>query len=69
MAKHEMIENPKIDEFLEQLQILCKEHGLSISHEDSQGAFIIEGYDKDNIEWIKLANDGIDCYGIRNGDI
>jgi hypothetical protein len=34
---------------------VCRRHGLSLSHEDCHGAFIVENYSKDNIEWLKDA--------------
>lgn len=48
-------ENPKVEDFIKELIAVCKKHGMSISHEDSQGAFIIEPYSDTNIEWL---NDG-----------
>jgi hypothetical protein len=51
------IETPKkIKEFFNDIDILCKKHNLSISHEDGHGAFIIKNYDVNNIEWLKSAN-------------
>ena len=38
--------------FLEDIDEVCKKHNLSISHEDYMGAFLIEEYNKDNIEWL-----------------
>lgn len=40
------------EKFLQDIDLVCMKHNLSISHEDSQGAFIIEGYNKYNIEWL-----------------
>jgi hypothetical protein len=42
--------------FLEEVDKLCERFGLSISHEDCQGGFIIEPYYKANIEWLKQAS-------------
>lgn len=56
LTKNEFIEMPKnINEFLIELKKLCKKYNLSISHEDYMGAFIIEKYDEDNINWINDA--------------
>lgn len=46
----EMPERMKV--FLEEIDSVCKRHGLSISHEDYHGVFLIEEYDKGNIEWL-----------------
>lgn len=46
----EMPERMKV--FLEEIDSVCKRHGLSISHEDYHGAFFIEEYDESNIEWL-----------------
>lgn len=61
----------KIKSFLDEIEKLCKKYELSISHEDSGGSFIVEGYDDYNIEWLRSARveiDGHDGY-IRNGNI
>lgn len=51
------IETPqKMIDFFEAIEKACKEHGLSIAHEDGQGGFIIEEYKNCNIEWIKEAS-------------
>lgn len=53
----EHIETPKnIQDFFDAIDIICKEHKLSISHEDGHGAFEIEEYDEFNIKWLKNAN-------------
>jgi hypothetical protein len=49
----EHIEMPKsMKDFLEDIVAVYKKHGLSISHEDSGGAFIVEEYKEYNIEWL-----------------
>lgn len=45
----------EIKDFFEALDKLCRAHDISISHEDTQGGFILERYDAKNIEWIKNA--------------
>lgn len=42
----------RLREFYKELIALYKKYNLSISHEDSGGAFIIEDYDESNIDWI-----------------
>ena len=41
--------------FLVELQALYKKYNISIAHQDSQGAFILEEFADENIEWIKNA--------------
>jgi len=41
--------------FLQELASVCRKHGLSISHEDSQGAFMIVEYDASCEEWLMNA--------------
>lgn len=41
--------------FLEEIEAICKKYDLSISHQDLQGAFIIEKYSDSNMEWLKDA--------------
>ena len=42
--------------FLDEIHSVCVRHGLSISHEDGHGAFIIKDYDERNIDWLFNAN-------------
>ena len=47
------IEMPNaMENFLKDIDVVCKKHNLSISHEDYMGAFVIEEYNEDNIEWL-----------------
>lgn len=46
----------KIAKFLDELELLYRKYGLSIAHEDNHGAFIIERFSEDNLEWIKCAH-------------
>lgn len=36
------VPTPKVDAFLAEIEAVCVKHGMSISHEDGHGAFIIE---------------------------
>lgn len=42
----------RMQNFLEDIKKVCEKHNLSISHEDGQGAFIVEDYDNRNIKWL-----------------
>ena len=42
----------EMEDFLNDIKTICKKHNLSIAHEDYHGAFLIEEYDEDNIEWL-----------------
>lgn len=39
-------------DFLNDIKIICEKHNLSISHEDENGGFIIEEFNKSNIDWL-----------------
>lgn len=39
----------KITDFIKDIEEVCNAHGLSISHEDTQSAFIIHVFDQDDI--------------------
>ena len=53
------IEMPeKMKNFLDEIESVCKKHNLSISHEDCYGAFIVEDYRSENIEWLFSADKG-----------
>lgn len=49
---------PDIDVFLNEIYSVCLRHGLSIEHEDGQGAFNITNYNDAAMEWLLGANDG-----------
>ena len=52
-GKHGFIKSPKrIDEFLEEIEKVCREYGYSISHEDGHGSFEIEPFDEGLMEWL-----------------
>ena len=59
----------RIKNFMREYEELCIRHGMSLSHEDYQGAFIIDEYDKDNVEWVKSALDGFEIRDRKNKDI
>jgi hypothetical protein len=45
----------KVKEFIEKVITMSKESGLSISHEDIYGSFIIESYDEECSDWLRDA--------------
>ena len=42
----------RMKHILDEIHSVCMKHGLSISHEDGHGAFIIEDYNERNIDWL-----------------
>ena len=56
-AKREHTPMPdKMKAFLADIIIVCSRHGLSLSHEDGHGAFIVQDYSEKNIEWLLEAH-------------
>jgi len=51
------IEDDELMDFLAEIKAVCVKHGLSIAHEDNQGAFLIEKYNENNIKWMYSATD------------
>lgn len=52
------ISDSKVNEFIEGIIELSKRFGFSLSHEDTNGAFVIEEYcSEDNFEWLRCATD------------
>ncbi len=52
-----LIETPeKLLKFVDEIEQVCKKYDLSISHEDGHGAFEIENFDEDNIDWLRNAH-------------
>ena len=45
-----------VDNFLNEIDEICKKYDISISHEDTMGEFILERYDPENIKWLKESN-------------
>ena len=64
-----MSNEERIKKFMKEYEELCIKHGMSLSHEDCQGAFIIDEYDEDNVEWVKSALDGFEIRERKNKDI
>lgn len=50
-------DNPITQAFLEAILALCRQHNLSLSHEDSQGGFEIESYSEHCARWLLQAAD------------
>lgn len=45
----------KVEQFLNDIEAVCKKHELSIAHEDIGGAFIIAEYSDTNMRWLREA--------------
>jgi len=58
-TKGSMVRNPKIDAFIEDLIAVCDKHGLSISHEDTHGAFTVEVFSEKRIDWLRNAHEDL----------
>jgi hypothetical protein len=56
-AKSHRRESPDVDKFLEEVLLVCRKHGMTISHEDSGGAFKVEGPSEFNLDWLWNAYD------------
>ena len=52
--KNERQETPQNQiDFIDEIEQLSIKYNLSISHEDKHGAFVIETYNPENIEWLR----------------
>lgn len=49
------MDKEKVEEFLQEIEEVCRKYNMSISHEDGHGGFIIEKFDEFNIKWLKEA--------------
>ncbi len=52
-----VVDNPTLAAKLEQVISLCYRLGISITHEDSHGAFEIDVWSEDNATWLRQATD------------
>lgn len=66
MSANEHVERPEIDAFLEEVLSVCRKHGLSIAHEDDQGAFVVKPLAEDNLAWLAGAQvEGVEPRKLR----
>ena len=45
----------EVKNYLRELIEVSRRHNMSLSHEDSQGAFIVEKFSEDNAHWLLTA--------------
>lgn len=57
-------ESQLIDSYLREIIDVGRRYGFSLSHEDTQGAFVVCDSDAENEEWLNDAHDGT---GIAHG--
>lgn len=53
---NDFVENERVDAFIERVIALSQQYGLSISHEDGQGAFLIRKQDDFYNKWLRNAH-------------
>ena len=42
-----------VEKFFEEFDELCKKYNVSLAHEDTYGAFIVQSYLESNMKWVK----------------
>lgn len=53
IKEEQKVPMPKeVKSFINEIDMVCKKYNKSIGHEDYQGAFIVEEYNKENILWL-----------------
>jgi hypothetical protein len=55
---HELRGEP-VNRFLAELETVYERHGMSLSHEDTEGGFIVEPYSEANVAWLRQARDEV----------
>ena len=55
-GKMKNVERPDVDKFIEAVILVCREHGLSLGHEDDHGSFEIGKFDEEKVKWLREAN-------------
>ena len=54
----------KSEEFFNEIETVCRKYGVSISHEDGHGAFIIQPFEKFYTQWLMDASFTKEAYEI-----
>lgn len=49
-------QHDQAEAFLKDLQDVCRNHNLSLAHEDGHGAFIVEAFNEENLSWLNNAH-------------
>ena len=57
MTKYDKERSDKVVKFLDAVVELSKQHGLSLSHEDGHGGFLVQPADQSNYRWLLAAAD------------
>lgn len=52
--------NKKVKHFIEDLIRVYEKHGMSLTHKDKGGSFIIEDLKKDNLDWLYWSFEELD---------
>lgn len=55
-GKKDDIVDTNLDDFFKELFLLYEKYDISISHEDENGAFLLECYYPNNVKWIEEAD-------------
>lgn len=50
---------PEVQAFLADLAMVCRKHGLSLAHEDDQGAFLVVPWSEDDELSLLVADDRV----------
>lgn len=58
----------KAKAFIADLEAVCVQHGLSLSHEDTHGAFVVKNLDEVNLAWLREASTDVEIRLIDNKD-
>ena len=59
-SRGQNVTNKRIDEFLLDIEAVCRRHDMSLSHEDSHGAFIVVPWADSYMKWLYDAHDEVD---------
>lgn len=59
-TEHDIVENKRVDAFLDEIEKVCKKHGMVIGHEDQNGSFLVKKFNVDDMDILKDANDATD---------
>lgn len=56
MAEQRAIKRAEVEAFLNEIEVVCRKHDLSIRHEDTYGGFEIHQFEDEAMAWLRASS-------------